>query len=260
MSHDVVLVEIKNAIATVTLNRPGKRNALDNLVIKELISAFEQCMEDNKIGVILLNANGDHFCAGADIGWMRVAAQMSFEENKKDTMLLTTLLQKIYHCPKPVITLVHGATLGGGLGLIAASDIAIASDTSVFAFSEVKIGITPSVISPYIIEAIGARMTRYYFLTADRFDADTALRLQLIHQVVDRGQLLEAGIAIAEGMLLSSRHALKEAKKLIHHVTGEKINAHLAELTAEHLANIRTTPEGREGLLSFVEKRPPNWS
>jgi methylglutaconyl-CoA hydratase len=260
MSQDVVLVDIKDDIATVTLNRPGKRNALDNLVIKELISAFEQCIDDKKIGVILLNANGDHFCAGADIGWMRVAAQMSFEENKKDTMLLTTLLQKIYHCPKPVITLVHGATLGGGLGIIAASDIAIAADTSVFAFSEVKIGITPSVISPYIIEAIGARMTRYYFLTAERFDANTALNLHLIHQKVDRSKLNEVGLELANSILSSSRHALKEAKKLIHHVTGEKINAHLAELTAEHLANIRTTPEGREGLLSFVEKRSPNWS
>jgi methylglutaconyl-CoA hydratase len=260
MSQDVVLVEFHDAIATVTLNRPGKRNALDNLVLKELISAVEQCTDDANIGVILLNANGDHFCAGADIGWMQVAAQMSFEENKKDTMLLTTLLQKIYHCPKPVIALIHGATLGGGLGIIAASDIAIAANTAVFAFSEVKIGITPSVISPYIIEAIGARMARYYFLTAERFDADTALKLNLIHQVVDRSVLNEIGKTLAKSMLQSSRHALSEAKKLIHNVTGEKINAHLAELTAEHLANIRTTPEGREGLLSFVEKRPPNWS
>ncbi|MES2217551.1 MAG: enoyl-CoA hydratase-related protein [Pseudomonadota bacterium] len=260
MSQDVVLVEIKDAIATVTLNRPGKRNALDNLVIKELINAVDQCMDDANIGVILLNANGDHFCAGADIGWMRVAAQMSFEDNKKDSMLLTTLLQKIYHSPKPVIALVHGATLGGGLGIIAASDITIAADTAVFAFTEVKIGITPSVISPYIIEAIGARMARYYFLTAERFDAAIALRLNLIHQIVDRDALNEIGLTMAQSILQSSRHALKEAKKLIHNITGEKINAYLAELTAEHLATIRTTPEGREGLLSFVEKRPPNWS
>jgi methylglutaconyl-CoA hydratase len=260
MSQDVVLVELNDAVATLTLNRPGKRNALDNLVLKELISAFEQCMEDDNIGVIILNANGDHFCAGADIGWMRIAAQMSFEENKKDTMLLTTLLQKIYHSPKPVISLIHGATLGGGLGIIAASDVAIAADTAVFAFTEVKIGITPSVISPYVVEAIGARMARYYFLTAERFDAKVALQLNLIHQVVDRSALNDVGLVMAKSILQSSPHALQEAKKIIHTVVGEKINAQLAESTAEHLAKIRTTPEGREGLLSFVEKRSPNWS
>lgn len=260
MSQDVILVSFHEGVATLTLNRPGKSNALDNLVIKELISAFEQSVEDKNIGVIILNANGDHFCAGADINWMRAAAQTSFEENKKDTMLLAKLLHMIYSCKKPVITLAHGATLGGGLGLMAASDIAIAADTAVFAFTEVKIGITPSVISPYVISAIGERATRYYFLTAERFDAPTALRLNLVNQIVARAELQNVGISLAKQILQSSKTALSEAKKLILKVRGEKITPELVEFTAEHLANIRTTPEGREGLQSFIDKRTPKWS
>jgi methylglutaconyl-CoA hydratase len=260
MSQDVILVSFHEGIATLTLNRPGKSNALDNLVIKELISAFEQSLDDNKIGVIILNANGDHFCAGADINWMRAAAQTSFEENKKDTMLLAKLLHMIYRSEKPIITLAHGATLGGGLGLMAASDIAIAAETAVFAFTEVKIGITPSVISPYVINAIGARAARYYFLTAERFEAEVALRLNLVHQIAPRAELNNVGMALAKQILQSSKHALIEAKKLILKVNGEKISPELVEFTAEHLATIRTTTEGREGLQSFIEKRPPKWS
>lgn len=257
MAYDVVLYSSSGGIATVTLNRPGKSNALDNLVVKELIGAFEQCLDDKRIKVIMLNANGNHFCAGADINWMQVAAQSSFEENKQDAMLLASLLRLIYESKKPVIALAHGATLGGGLGLLAASDIAIAADNAAFAFSEVKIGITPSVISPYIIAALGERAARYYFITAERFGVEEAFHLGLIHQYTDLENLLSTGLSLAQRLLENSSHAMGEAKQLIQQVATQSISMNLADYTAEHLAKMRTTPEGREGMLAFSEKRPP---
>jgi methylglutaconyl-CoA hydratase len=259
MAQDVVLVSFANRIATVTLNRPGKRNALDNVFIRELITAFEQCLEDKSIGVIIINGNGEHFCSGADIHWMHEVAQNSMEENKKDAMLLAKLLQMIYHSPKPVIVLAHGVSMGGGLGLISAADVAIAADNAVFAFTEVKIGITPSVISPYVVKAIGERAARYYFLTAERFHAQDAYRLGLVHQCVEVENVNAAGLSMAQQLLNNCSKAMSVAKELIHKVATENITPELADFTAEHLAKMRTTPEGREGLLSFSEKRPPRW-
>jgi methylglutaconyl-CoA hydratase len=259
LAFDVVLYSASGGIGTVTLNRPGKSNALDNLVIKELTGAFEQCLEDPKIKVIILNANGDHFCAGADINWMQTAAQSSFEENKQDAMLLASLLRLIYESKKPVIALAHGTTLGGGLGLLAACDIALAADNAAFAFSEVKIGITPSVISPYVIRAIGERAARYYFITAERFGVADAFRLGLIHQYTEFEKLLPTGIKIATRILENSGHAIQEAKQLIQHVVTTTISNDLMDYTAEHLAKMRSTPEGREGMLAFSEKRSPRW-
>lgn len=259
MAYDVVLTSVVDGIATVTLNRPGKRNAMDNIVVQELIGAIEQFREDNSVNIILINANGEHFCAGADIQWMQIAAQNAPKENVQDAMLLATLLQMIYHCPKPIIALVHGTTLGGGLGLVAACDIAIAATNSVFAFSEVKVGITPSVISPYVIAAIGERTARYYFLTAQRFNADEAHRIGLVHQSVEPEALNSVGLSLAKELLNNSPNALAEAKILIHKVTSEKLSDELIRFTAEHLAKMRTTPEGREGLSAFIEKRTPQW-
>lgn len=259
-NEDVVLTSIQNNIGTLTLNRPGKRNAMDHILIEELTSAFEQFREDPKVRAIILTANGEHFCAGADIKWMQTVAQTNFAENKNDAMLLANLLYEIYTCTKPVIVLAHGATLGGGLGLVAACDIAIAATTATFAFSEVKIGITPSVISPYIISAIGERETRYYFLTGEKFDAQKGQRIGLVHDIVDPNALNESGIAMAEIILKNSPNALTAAKELIHDVSIKKISPELSEFTAEHLAKIRTTSDAKEGLLSFLEKRPARWN
>lgn len=248
-----------DAVAIMTLNRPEKRNALNGELIRELSIALHQAADDERVRVVLLNGQGEHFCAGADIAWMQQVASGSFNENYDDAQLLADLLYQLYSFPKPTLVLAHGATLGGGLGLLAASDIALASEQASFGFSEVKIGITPSTISPYVITAIGERAAHYYFLTGERFNAETAQRIGLVHQLVKPELLLETGIELAQRLLQNSPHALMVAKQLIRHVAKERITPELAQKTAEHLANLRTTEEAREGLRAFLEKRSPNW-
>jgi methylglutaconyl-CoA hydratase len=255
-----ILVSILDGIATITLNRPEKRNAMDGFLIQELCDALTQIAVEENARVLILNGNGEHFCAGADIDWMQKIAQGSAEENRQDAHQLATLMQMIYRFPKPVIVLAHGATLGGGLGLLAACDIAVAANNASFGFSEVRIGLTPSVISPYVLAAIGERAARYYFLTAERFGADEAHRLGLVHRVVDAEALACTGLMIAGELLKNSSLAILEAKRLIRHVSRHDLNDDLTQFTADHLAKLRATPEAREGLQAFLEKRVPKWS
>jgi methylglutaconyl-CoA hydratase len=256
----IILVSILDGIATVTLNRPEKRNAMDGLFVAELSDALTKIANDKSARVLIVNANGEHFCAGADIGWMQKIAQSSPEENRHDALQLAALMQMIYCFPLPVIALVHGAALGGGLGLLAACDIAIAANNASFGFSEVKMGITPSVISPYILAAIGERAARYYFLTAERFGAEEAHRLGLVHRVVAVDALPSTGLMIAQELLKNSSSALSEAKRLIQHVSRQEITDELIEFTADHLSRLRKTRHAHEGLQAFLEKRPPEWS
>lgn len=260
MKCEFIEVKKEKGIATVALNRPDKRNAMHPDMVAELKQAFSALAEDNAIHVLLLCGRGEHFCAGADIAHMKAMAECSYEENFDDAQQLADLIYQIYDFPKPVIGLAHGATLGGGLGLLAACDIALAARDASFGFSEVKIGITPSTISPYVISAIGQRAARYYFLTGVRFGAEEAAKIGLIHQVTDDDALYRTGHALATTMLLNSPSAMNAAKHLINHIAYHNVTPELAQKTAEHLANIRTSKQAKEGLQAFLEKRTPIWS
>ncbi len=255
---EFILVSKTDAIATITLNRPDKHNAMHGPLIAELSNALQSLAKDDS-RVLLMNGNGKNFCAGGDIAWMQKIAGASKEENEQDAQSLANLLYQLYCFPKPTIVLAHGASLGGGLGLLAAADIAIAAKNAVFGLPEVKIGLTPSMISPYLIAAIGERMAHYYFLTGERFAAEVAYRLGLIHQVTETDALLSVGITLAQTILQNSPNALRAAKQLIREVSHEKISEQLTQRTAAHLADLRATPEAQEGLNAFLQKRKPMW-
>lgn len=255
----MVLMSTQERITTITLNRLEKRNAMDGHLVQQLLSALDTTENDKQSGVIILRANGDHFCAGADIGWMQKVAQSPKAENQQDAMLLARLLYRLYTFSKPVIVLAKGVTFGGGLGIVAASDIAIAATNASFAFSEVKIGIVPSVVSPYVIAAMGERAARYYFLTAARFGAHEAHRMGFVHQVIEPEALDSAGKTLAKEILQHSQCAVSEAKRLITHVAREQIDEELIQYTANHLADMRTKQDAQEGLRAFLERRTPSW-
>lgn len=248
-----------NAITMISLNRPEKRNAMHADLIHELHATLTQLEADQQTRVVMINGNGEHFCAGADIAWMQKIALGSYKENYDDAQLIADLMQQLYTYTKPTIVLAHGATMGGGLGLLASCDIALAATNAVFGFSEVKIGLAPSTISPYVIAAIGERMARYYFLTGEKFDAKTAHQIGLVHHIEEADSLVQLGMTIAQNLLQNGPIAMTAVKQLIRHVSKHEINSDLAQKTAEHLAHLRASPEGQEGLRSFVEKRPANW-
>lgn len=245
-------------IATITLNRPDKRNAMHGPLIAEVLAALKLYAADAS-RILIIKGNGDNFCAGGDIGWMQKIAASSSDENYDDALLLAEMLYQLYHFPKPTIVLVHGAVLGGGMGLLAAADIAISARDARFGLPEVKIGLTPSMISPYVIAAMGERLAHYYFLTGEQFGADEAHRIGLVHQIVETEALESAGVALAQTLLKNSPQALHAAKQLIRFVAKQTISEDLAQKTSEHLAELRVTPEAQEGLKAFLEKRKPDW-
>jgi methylglutaconyl-CoA hydratase len=259
-AEPVVITSEFDRIATIVLNRPEKKNAMDGVVVKELLQAFQHVAQNKSVRVVVLKAHGENFCAGGDIAWMQKMAASSQDENVADATQLALLMHVIYTFPKPVVVLAQGATFGGGLGLIAAGDIVIASHDASFAFSEVKIGITPSVISPYVIAAIGERAARYYFLTAMRFSVNEAHHMGLVHQIVESEALTSTGLEVARALLTLSPTALSEAKSLVQHIARQPISKNLIQITAEHLARLRTSAEANEGLNAFLEKRSPQWS
>lgn len=260
MANDIILISKSQGIATLTLNRPDKRNAMNAELIRALSHALQDCADDKAVRVVMITGNGEHFCAGADIAWMQKIAIASQDENYDDAQLLADLMYQLHHFPKPTLVLAQGTTLGGGLGLLSACDIALAADNAIFGFSEVKIGIAPSIVSPYVIAAIGERAARYYFLTGERFDAKNAYRIGLVHQVTEAGALLTTGEKLAHTLLENSPHAMGAAKQLIRYVTAHEISENLSQKTAEHLAEMRATAEAQEGLKAFLEKRKPKWN
>jgi methylglutaconyl-CoA hydratase len=248
-----------NGVARVTLARPEARNAFDDALIAELTRAFSQIAGRDDVRAAVLSGEGPVFCAGADIAWMRRAGGYTRAENEADAEKMARMLRAIDACPKPVIALAHGAAIGGGVGLVAAADIAIAAEETVFSLAEVKLGILPAVISPYVLRAIGPRAARDLYLTGDRFGAAEAHRIGLVHAVVPAGDLESAGERKLESLSSSGPEAVRAAKALIEKVAGLNPDEAMS-ITVRAIAERRASDEAKEGLSAFLEKRPASWT
>lgn len=249
----------KDGVARLTLNRPEKRNALNKEMITAIRRQLSEWSGDSSIHALIIDATGDCFCAGADIEWMQQAAKYTFEENIEDAHELGGLLDLLYHFPRPVISLVHGPAYGGALGLIAASDIALSTPDAVFCLSEVRIGLIPAVISPYVVEAIGLRQARRYTLSAEKIDAGKALSIGLVHEVIEQERFEQYSAYLIHQLREGSPAAQAQAKALLRYVHGKDIDPALIQYTAEMIAHTRTGPHGQEGTTAFLEKRKPGW-
>ncbi len=262
MSGEPVLLDVTRAgTAVVTLNRPEVHNAFNAEVIENLLDILTDLRGAEGVRVVLIEGAGKSFSAGADIKWLQAAADYTYQDNLVDAQQLADLLYRLYTLPHPTIAMVDGAVRGGGNGLVAACDMAIATANAHFAFSEVKIGVAPSTISPYVIKKIGESAARRYFLTAEVFDADEALRLGLVHTVVaDKAELAEESERMARHIFKNGPQAQAAVKDLIEEVAGKPIDAHIRKETAKRIAEVRATEEAREGLSAFLEKRKPSWT
>ena len=259
MSADLLLVEVTACVARVVLNRPEVRNAFNEALIAEITQTFQELGQRDDIRCIILTANGPAFCAGADLNWMRSMADYTREQNLADAVRLAAMMRTIYECPKPTIAKIQGDVYAGGTGLVAACDMAVTVDTAHFCLSEVKLGLLPSTISPYVIRAMGARAAHRYFLTAERFSAAEALRIGFVHEVVS-GDVLDAKVAeLAQALGNAGPEAVRLCKKLVQDVAGHDITPELVNMTVASIADVRVSAEGREGLQSFLQKRKPNW-
>jgi methylglutaconyl-CoA hydratase len=259
MNYETLSVAIADKVATVTLNRPDVRNAFNEFTIAELSLAFNDLGGNDEVRAIVLAANGPAFCAGADLNWMKKMAAYSHAENTDDAAKLADMLRTIYLCPKPVLAKVQGDCYAGGMGLVAACDIAVAASGASFCLSEVKLGLIPATISPYVIKAMGENAARRYFLTAEKFSAQEAHRIGFVHDIVGAEALDAHVAAIVKALVTSSPNAVREAKVLVRDVAGKPVDSALVLDTAERIAHIRASDEGREGVASFLEKRKPSW-
>lgn len=256
---DAILISVDaDGRATVTLNRPEVHNAFDDALIARLTETFESLGRRDDVRVVVVAANGKSFSAGADLGWMRRMANYSEAENRADAEELAQLIHVLDSLPKPTVARVQGAAIGGGVGLVAACDVAVASEAASFALSEVRLGLIPAVISPYVIGAIGPRQARRYMLTAERFDAAEAKRIGLVHQTVPAAELDAAVDSMVGALLLGGPEAVRESKMLARAVGGSPDESVRAD-TACRIARLRASPEGKEGVSSFLEKRKPRW-
>ena len=254
-----VVIERRNSVAIVVLNRPDVHNAFDETLIAELTATFVALDADNSIRAMVLAGAGKSFCAGADLNWMKRMAGYGVAENLADARGLAAMLHALYGMSKPTLARVHGAAMGGGVGLVACCDIAVAAPEATFALSEAKLGLIPATVGPYVIEAIGARQARRYFLTAERFAAAEALRIGLVHDIVPAA-VLDLRIDELLGALLSAGpRAQFECKALIRGVAHRPIDDDIVDGTAEHIAGVRASPEAREGVAAFLGKRKPAW-
>jgi methylglutaconyl-CoA hydratase len=247
-------------VAEVVLNRPEKRNAFDDVIIGQLIAAFEKIGQDSSTNVVVLRSEGKHFSAGADLGWMRRMAGNSQQENLNDSRELARLMSVLNSLPQPVIGLVQGAAFGGAVGLAACCDIVIATEQSKFCLSEVKLGLIPAVISPYVVRAIGERQARRYFLSAEVFDAHQAREFGLVHMVATNNDDLQTRCdQMLRQLAGNGPQAMGAAKALIFAVSQQPLSADVIEDTARRIADIRVGQEGQEGLAAFLEKRAASW-
>ncbi len=248
-----------NGIATVILDRPEVRNALDAELIAALRDCFTALATDDAVRVVVLTGAGTVFCAGADVRWMQEAARFTIEENARDARALAAMLATMDRCPKPVVARINGAAFGGGAGLVACCDIAIAVEDARFSFSEVRLGIVPATIGPFVLRKIGASQARALFLTAERFDAARAKEIGLVHAVVPAEELDTAVARQTDMLLHGGPRALTAAKELVQELPG-MTDGEQRTYTAALIAHLRTSPEGQEGLRAFLDRRSPTWS
>ena len=246
-------------IALLTLNRPEVHNAFDDALISSLLEELRRLSEDSNVRVLCLTGAGASFSAGADLNWMRRAANFSEEENTADAHQLAAMLRTLDEFPRPTLALVNGAAFGGGIGLVAACDIAIASTQARFSLSEVRLGLVPATISPYVVAAIGQRAARRFYLTGESFDATTAHSIDLVHEVVPHDELKAAGEKMIDTLLCGGPKAQAVAKNLIKETAPARDRDYLDAWTAQLIAEIRQTDEAAEGLAAFFDKRPAAW-
>jgi methylglutaconyl-CoA hydratase len=258
---DAVLVTERHAdgSARITLNRPEIHNAFDDRLIAELTAALAALGHDDGVRVVVLTGSGKSFSAGADLNWMRRTSTYGEAENLADARALAKLMATLNELPKPTIARVNGAALGGGTGLVACCDIVIASSHAMFGTTEVRLGLIPAVIGPYVVAAIGVRQARRLMLTGERIGAGEAARIGLVHEIVAADELDAATATVLDDLLKGGPHALAAAKRLVHDLAGRPIEPELIDDTARRIAALRATAEAREGVAAFLEKRPANW-
>jgi methylglutaconyl-CoA hydratase len=252
-------IDVRSGVAMVTLARERVRNAFNESMIEELDAAFTELGSDEAVRAIVLAGRGSVFCAGADLEWMARMAEFGPEENRRDALQLARMLRTLCECPKPTIARVHGDAYGGGLGLVAACDMAFAARGATFCLSEARLGLIPGAIGPHVVRAIGRRSALRYFQTAERFDAAEALRLGLVHAVLAPEQLDAYIAGVLEALAQTSMQATREAKRLVHDLAGQPLTDELLADTAERIAAMRSSSDGREGVRAFLQKRKPRW-
>ena len=257
--YETLEIERQGKVATIWMNRPAVFNAFDEQLIAELSAACNELDADDSVRVVILGGRGKHFSAGADLNWMKRAANHTEAENLEDARKFAGMLRRLSEMSKPTIARVQGAALGGGTGLSAACDMAIASDDASFSTSEVKFGIIPSAISPYVLRAIGPRHALRYFQSAERISAERALAIGLVGEVVPLDELDACIGKLVDALLVGGPLAQKAAKDLIAAVNGQKIDDSISEETARRIARQRATDEARDGIAAFLAKRPPAW-
>ena len=259
MAYGTIEIHTQHGVAVLWLNRPEVRNAFNETMIAELTAAFGELDADPAVRAVVLAGRGKVFCAGADLSWMKRMGEMDFEENRGDAMAFGAMLNRLYALTKPTIARVHGAAFAGGMGLIAACDMAAASTETEFAVSEVRLGLTPATISPYVIAAMGERAARRYFLTAERFPAAEAYRIGFIQEIAQPDKLDATVNAILGEIVQGAPGAHSVTKDLMRAVAGRPLGSELMADMAVRIATARASAEGKEGVRSFLEKRQPAW-
>ncbi len=253
-----IILENNNGIARIKLNRPDVRNAFNAELIQELGEAFQKAAQDPSVRVVILSGEGGFFCAGADLNWMKSFVGASQEENEADARKLGELLNGLNTFPKPLIVVAHGAAVGGGVGLVSVADIALAAEETMYSLAEVKLGLIPAVISPFVIAKMGAAAARRYFLTGEKFGNEEALRYGLVHEQHESDQLEGRAMELAKALLSSGPQAVKAAKELIAKV-GSSISPEIREYTVKKISELRVSAEAQEGIAAFLEKRKASW-
>lgn len=258
MTYETLEIDLAGPVATIWMNRPDQHNAFNEVLIGELTDAVARLSARDDVRLLVLGGRGPSFSAGADLAWMKRQGAASEAENRADAAAMGQMFMAVRHCPKPVIARVQGAAIGGGLGLVAACDIAVAVPDAVFATTEVRLGLIPAVISPLVAAAIGERQCRRYFLTGERIAAPEAKAIGLVHEVADGG-LDAAVVRVTANLLKGAPQAQKEAKALIDRISGRGFGAEVVSEMADLIAARRATDEAKDGLSAFLEKRKPGW-
>lgn len=255
-----LISEIHDQMCLLTINRVNKHNAFDNHLLEEMQIQLDAAINNDTVRVIVLKANGKHFCAGADLAWMQSMIAYDEKQNLNDSMILARLMYSLHQCPKPTIAMIHGSAFGGGAGLAAACDIAIAAHSARFCFSEVKLGLIPAVISPYVVKAVGERTAQMLFMTAEIFDAARALSLNLVQHLVPDDSLMDFTLNYAKQIINNAPQAVTMSKNLARYVANKNIDEQLVHYTATLIAQKRISAEGQKGLQAFLNKETPNWN